>query len=81
VTETRKHLTDDERVRLLTKDAMEVVELTLQAMKFMLESHASTISASQLCAILKTLTPYIMIKWNNKKEAPRENIFKILKGA
>ncbi len=67
ITNTRKNLVHSERVRLITDDALKVVELTLQAMKEMLENHRESLSAPQLCGFLNAVAPIHCSRRINKR--------------
>lgn len=75
VSDKRKELTAQERMKELSNDAIEVIELTLQQMKNKLRADNCELSTSQLAAFVASVAPYAITKkdrMSKKKEETKE---------
>ena len=61
------------------EDAMKITELTFQSMLDTLQNHRESLSPAQLCSILRTVAPYVMLRKEKQKEPQANDIYKIFK--
>ena len=61
------------------EDATKIAELTFQSMLDTLQNHRESLSPAQLCSILRTVAPYVMLRKEKQKEPQANDIYQIFK--
>ena len=85
VTDERKKLTTEERMKELSNDAIEVIELLFQRVVLKLTTDNCDLTVSQLAAFVAAIAPYAIVKKSgdgkkdDRKEMPKSDVFSMFK--